>query len=228
MIEQKDSEILELAGFADRNRKAREVYSEPIFVQVNSKLAAYTIPGMRSEGTTYDVPTYSALKGAMDSIYKHVGMEAIPTAVYIHSPIKKTRILLRNIENIEGMRSRECLTDVCYTVVVRIVRMDNMALESNLTVQYRNFLEYASDSCGMGYPYLGVMETPMYFHPVTEAEIIPTLPITSDLCNMPLTPDYTNKIEPDLVCRHLRIENGVIDFTKGEYFRCYGYSECAG
>lgn len=194
MIEQKDSEILELAGFADRNRKAREVYSEPIFVQVNSKLAAYTIPGMRSEGTTYDVPTYSALKGAMDSIYKHVGMEAIPTAVYIHSPIKKTRILLRNIENIEGMRSRECLTDVCYTVVVRIVRMDNMALESDLTVQYRNFLEYASDSCGMGYPYLGVMETPMYFHPVTEAEIIPTLPITSDLCNMPLTPDYTNKI----------------------------------
>ena len=101
MIEQKDSEILELAGFADRNRKAREVHSEPIFVQVNSKLAAYTIPGMRSEGTTYDVPTYSALKGAMDSIYKHVGMEAIPTAVYIHSPIKKTRILLRNIENIE-------------------------------------------------------------------------------------------------------------------------------
>ena len=52
MIEQKDSEILELAGFADRNRKAREVHSEPIFVQVNSKLAAYTIPGMRSEGTT--------------------------------------------------------------------------------------------------------------------------------------------------------------------------------
>lgn len=183
---------------------------------------------MRSEGTTYDVPTYSALKGAMDSIYKHVGMEAIPTAVYIHSPIKKTRILLRNIENIEGMRSRECLTDVCYTVVVRIVRMDNMALESDLTVQYRNFLEYASDSCGMGYPYLGVMETPMYFHPVTEAEILPTLPITSDLCNMPLTPDYTNEFEPDLVCRHLRIENGVIDFTKGEYFRCYGYSECAG
>lgn len=54
------------------------------------------------------------------------------------------------------------------------------------------------------------------------------LPITSDLCNMPLTPDYTNEFEPDLVCRHLRIENGVIDFTKGEYFRCYGYSECAG
>lgn len=115
-----------------------------------------------------------------------------------------------------------------HDLVVRIVRMDNMALESDLTVQYRNFLEYASDSCGMGYPYLGVMETPMYFHPVTEAEILPTLPITSDLCNMPLTPDYTNKFEPDLVCRHLRIENGVIDFTKGEYFRCYGYSECAG
>ena len=182
MIEQKDSEILELAGFADRNRKAREVHSEPIFVQVNSKLAAYTIPGMRSEGTTYDVPTYSALKGAMDSIYKHVGMEAIPTAVYIHSPIKKTRILLRNIENIEGMRSRECLTDVCYTVVVRIVRMDNMALESDLTVQYRNFLEYASDSCGMGYPYLGVMETPMCFHPVTEAEILPTSHLICATC----------------------------------------------
>ena len=43
MIEQKDSEILELAGFADRNRKAKEVHSEPIFIQVNSKLAAYTI-----------------------------------------------------------------------------------------------------------------------------------------------------------------------------------------
>lgn len=176
----------------------------------------------------FNVPTYSALKGAMDSIYKHVGMEAIPSAVYIHSPVKKTRILLRNIENIGRIRSRECLTDVCYTVAVRIVRMDNMHAENSLTEQYRNFLEYVSDSCGMGYPYLGVMETPMYFHPIKEAEILPTLSITADLCNMPLTPDYTNKFEPDLVCRHLRIENGVIDFTKGEYFRCYGYSECTG
>ena len=65
-------------------------------------------------------------------------MEAIPTAVYIHSPIKKTRILLRNIESVEGMRSRECLTDVCYTVVVRIVRMDNMSIQINSAMAQRN------------------------------------------------------------------------------------------
>jgi len=32
---------------------------------------------------------------------------------------------------------------------------------------------------------------------------------------------YTKPKDPDLVCRHLTIENGIIDFTKGEYFHCY-------
>ena len=35
------------------------------------------------------------------------------------------------------------------------------------------------------------------------------------------TEDYTKPKDPDLVCRHLTIENGIIDFTKGEYFHCY-------
>ena len=68
----------------------------------------------------------------------------------------------------------------------------------------------------------------MYFHPITEMEIKPTQPITRDLGFMPLTPDYTKKYDPDLVCRHLTIENGVIEYTKGDWFRCYESSVSAG
>ena len=36
------------------------------------------------------------------------------------------------------------------------------------------------------------------------------------------------KYDPDLVCRHLTIENGVIEYTKGTWFRCYESSVSAG
>ena len=231
IIQQNSNEIMELASLANDNIKPTYVYPEPILLQLTSKLASYTIPGMRMESTTYDVPTYSALKGALDSIYKHKGAEAIPTAVYIHSPIKKTRIPLRNItgkdvqQDIRGMRSRECLTDVCYTVVVYIVAMSNMRNPYGLKEHYDKFLEYASGSCGMGFPFLGVMETPMYFRVVLENEIPPTQPITLDLGYMPLMSNYTAKRDPALICRHLQIENGVVDYTKGEKFCCYGHSK---
>ena len=65
--------ILELASLVSRSKKLVKVYPVPILLEVNSLLASYTIPGMRVEGTTYDVPTFSALKGAMESIYKHPG-----------------------------------------------------------------------------------------------------------------------------------------------------------
>ena len=233
IIRQDFDNIMELASLTNDNIKPTCVYPKSILLQLTSKLASYTIPGMRMESTTYDVPTYAALKGAIDAIYKHKGAEAIPTAVYIHSPIKKTRIPLRNItgkdvqQDIRGMRSRECLTDVCYTVVVYIVAMSNMRNPNGLKEHHDKFLEYASGSCGMGFPYLGIMETPAYFHTVTEEEIPPTQPITLDLGYMPLASNYTMKRNPDLICRHLQIENGVVDYTKGEKFCCYGHSKCA-
>lgn len=226
-LNQYNDNILMLAELANKTIKPVQVYPETILLEVNSKIASYTIPGMRVESTTYDVPTYSALKGALDSIYKHKGAEAIPTAVYIHSPIQKTRMPLRNLKKIEGLRSRECLTDVCYTIVVHIVQMNNMRMEAGLEKHYHKFLECASGSCGMGFPFLGIMETPMYFRLVTDDKIRDTQPISKDLGFMPLTPDYTKKNDPNLICRHLSIENGVIDYTKGELIYCYESSKRA-
>lgn len=58
---------MELASLVSRSKKPVKVYPVPILLEVNSLLASYTIPGMRVEGTTYDVPTFSALKGAGQS-----------------------------------------------------------------------------------------------------------------------------------------------------------------
>ena len=126
------------------------------------------------------------------------------------------------------MRSRECLTNVRYTIVAYLVETDNMRNPNGLTWHFKDFLQYAKNSCGREFPYLGTMEAPMYFHPITDMEIKPTQPITRDLGFMPLTPDYTKKYDPDLVCRHLTIENGVIEYTKGNCFRCYESSVSAG
>lgn len=227
-VKQSSDKILELASLVSRSKKPVKVYPVPILLEVNSLLASYTIPGMRVEGTTYDVPTFSALKGAMESIYKHPGAEMIPTAVFIHSPIKKERMLLRNEKHFGGMRSRECLTNVRYTIVAYLVETDDMRNPNGLTWHFKDFLQYAKNGCGREFPYLGTMEAPMYFRPITEMEIKPTQPIARDLGFMPLTPDYTKKYDPDLVCRHLTIENGVIEYTKGAWFRCYESSVSAG
>lgn len=63
---------------------------------------------------------------------------------------------------------------------------------------------------------------------LVKTTMMPVEPITRDLGFMPLTPDYTKKYDPDLVCRHLTIENGVIEYTKGDWFRCYESSVSAG
>ena len=167
-VKQSSDKILELASLVSRSKKPVKVYPVPILLEVNSLLASYTIPGMRVEGTTYDVPTFSALKGAMESIYKHPGAEMIPTAVFIHSPIKKERMLLRNEKHFGGMRSRECLTNVRYTIVAYLVETDDMRNPNGLTWHFKDFLQYAKNGCGREFPYLGTMETPMYFRPITE------------------------------------------------------------
>lgn len=66
--------IMENAELINRNHKAIRVYPKPIILEVDSKFAGFTIPGMRVEGVTYEVPTFSALKGAIDAIYWHPGV----------------------------------------------------------------------------------------------------------------------------------------------------------
>lgn len=209
------------AELINRNHKAIRVYPKPIILEVDSKFAGFTIPGMRVEGVTYEVPTFSALKGAIDAIYWHPGVETIPTAVYIHNPIKKERITQNGYNEGRGQRSRECLVNVRYTIIVYLVQMNTMQEGMNLDKYYEMLTKYINGGCGNKVPYLGIAMDPMNFKLINSDDIKPTQPFNEDLGFMPFTEDYTKPKDPDLVCRHLTIENGIIDFTKGEYFHCY-------
>lgn len=213
--------IMENAELINRNHKAIRVYPKPIILEVDSKFAGFTIPGMRVEGVTYEVPTFSALKGAIDAIYWHPGVETIPTAVYIHNPIKKERITQNGYNEGRGQRSRECLVNVRYTIIVYLVQMNTMQEGMNLDKYYEMLTKYINGGCGNKVPYLGIAMDPMNFKLINSDDIKPTQPFNEDLGFMPFTEDYTKPKDPDLVCRHLTIENGIIDFTKGEYFHCY-------
>ena len=135
--------IMENAELINRNHKAIRVYPKPIILEVDSKFAGFTIPGMRVEGVTYEVPTFSALKGAIDAIYWHPGVETIPTAVYIHNPIKKERITQNGYNEGRGQRSRECLVNVRYTIIVYLVQMNTMQEGMNLDKYYKMKAEKA-------------------------------------------------------------------------------------
>ena len=213
--------IMENAELINRNHKAIRVYPKPIILEVDTKFAGFTIPGMRVEGVTYEVPTFSALKGAIDAIYWHPGVETIPTAVYIHNPIKKERITQNGYNEGRGQRSRECLVNVRYTIIVYLVQMNTMQEGMNLDKYYEMLTKYINGGCGNKVPYLGIAMDPMNFKLINSDDIKPTQPFNEDLGVMPFTEDYTKPKDPDLVCRHLTIENGIIDFTKGEYFHCY-------
>lgn len=91
----------------------------------------------------------------------------------------------------------------------------------NLDKYYEMLTKYINGGCGNKVPYLGIAMDPMNFKLINSDDIKPTQPFNEDLGFMPFTEDYTKPKDPDLVCRHLTIENGIIDFTKGEYFHCY-------
>ena len=47
--------IIENAELINSNHKAIRVYPKPIILEVDSKFAGFTIPGMRVEGVTYEL-----------------------------------------------------------------------------------------------------------------------------------------------------------------------------
>lgn len=135
--------------------------------------------------------------------------------------IKKERITQNGYNEGRGQRSRECLVNVRYTIIVYLVQMNTMQEGMNLDKYYEMLTKYINGGCGNKVPYLGIAMDPMNFKLINSDDIKPTQPFNEDLGFMPFTEDYTKPKDPDLVCRHLTIENGIIDFTKGEYFHCY-------
>lgn len=100
-------------------------------VRIQARFACFTIPQLRAEGMTYDIPTPSALSGVMHSAHPERNVNWVPVAFCLLAPVKKYSMGGTEHANISSgvgpvgranqIRQREFLRDVDYAVWYRAV-----------------------------------------------------------------------------------------------------------
>ena len=102
-----------------------------ISVRARGPIACFTIPQLRAETMTYDIPTPSALSGLMHRAYSEKNVNWIPIGFCLLAPVQKTFVsvvehgAVKNgfgrAEKANQIRQRECLLDVDYAIWYRAI-----------------------------------------------------------------------------------------------------------
>ena len=113
------SNIIDAANMLSQHNRAVKVDPNYMVIRITGEHASFSVPGTRAESVTYDVPTFAALKGAIDNAYWHPGIETIPAVLYVHNKIIKRRVTVNGSNDMvsRNQRSIECLEDVNYSEV---------------------------------------------------------------------------------------------------------------
>ena len=61
------SNIIDAANMLSRHNRAVKVDPNYMVIRITGEHASFSVPGTRAESVTYDVPTFAALKGAIDN-----------------------------------------------------------------------------------------------------------------------------------------------------------------
>ena len=68
-----------------------------IKMEVWGEYACFTRPEMKVERVSYDVPTPSAARGMVESVYYHPGLKWYVDKIYVCKPIRFTNILRNEV-----------------------------------------------------------------------------------------------------------------------------------
>ena len=68
-----------------------------IKMEVWGEYACFTRPEMKVERVSYDVPTPSAARGMVESVYYHPGLKWHVDKIYVCKPIRFTNILRNEV-----------------------------------------------------------------------------------------------------------------------------------
>ena len=128
--------------------------------------ACWTIPQLRSEPHTYDVPTPSGIQGALESVYWKPEMQWVIQTIFVLAPIKRATMRVNHVEkpaaktgqDVTEARTQRRITylrDVDYLIEARVAGDDP---GKHLNIAQRRLER------GQWYrrPYLGMAEFPAH------------------------------------------------------------------
>lgn len=209
-----------------------------IKMEVWGEYACFTRPEMKVERVSYDVPTPSAARGMVESVYYHPGLKWHVDKIYVCKPIRFTNILrnevaskisVRNVlteangkkrsyidRNADiQQRATTMLRNVHYVIEAHF-DMTDKANPSDNPGKFQDIVKRRLRS-GQAYmqPYLGCRECTAHFR-LWEGGDIPTIDETRDLGYMLYDMEYSDPENIQPMFFRAQMVHGVIDLTDCE------------
>lgn len=209
-----------------------------IKMEMWGEYACFTRPEMKVERVSYDVPTPSAARGMVESVYYHPGLKWHVDKIYVCKPIRFTNILrnevaskisARNVlteangkkrsyidRNADiQQRATTMLRDVHYVIEAHF-EMTDKANPSDNPGKFQDIVKRRLRS-GQAYmqPYLGCRECTAHFR-LWEGGDIPTIDETRDLGYMLYDMEYSDPENIQPMFFRAQMVHGVIDLTDCE------------
>lgn len=209
-----------------------------IKMEVWGDYACFTRPEMKVERVSYDVPTPSAARGMVESVYYHPGLKWHVDKIYVCKPIRFTNILrnevaskisARNVLTEANGKKRSYIdrnTDIqqrattmlrnVHYVIEAHFEMTDQANPSDNPGKFQDIVKRRLRS-GQAYmqPYLGCRECTAHFR-LWEGGDIPTIDETRDLGYMIFDMDYSDLENIQPMFFRAQMVHGVIDLTDCE------------
>ena len=212
-----------------------------IKMEVWGDYACFSRIELKIERVSYDVPTPSAARGIIESIFYHPGLKWHIDKVYIMSPIRFTSIRCNEVKSkisaskimkeangketsyidrnkdIE-QRATLMLRDVHYVIEAHF-EMTDRANASDNPGKFQDIIKRRLRK-GQAYsqPYLGMRQCTAHFG-MWEGGEIPTIPETRDLGFMIFDMDYSDPNDIQPMFFRAKLENGVLDLTDCEVMK---------
>lgn len=209
-----------------------------IKMEVWGEYACFTRPEMKVERVSYDVPTPSAARGMVESVYYHPGLKWHVDKIYVCKPIRFTNILRNEVAS--KISARNVLTEAngkkrsyidrnadiqqrattmlrnVHYVIEAHFEMTDKANPSDNPGKFQDIVKRRLRS-GQAYmqPYLGCRECTAHFR-LWEGGDIPTIDETRDLGYMLYDMDYSDPENIQPMFFRAQMVHGVIDLTDCE------------
>lgn len=207
-------------------------------MEVWGDYACYSRAELKTERYSYDVPTPSAARGMIESVYYHPGLRWTIDRIYVMKPIQFTNLRRNEVKskilasailseaNGKGasaidrgadiqQRAATMLRDVHYVIEAHF-DMTEQANPSDNPGKFQDIIKRRlRRGQAFSQPYLGTRECTAHFG-LWEGGEIPTIAETRDLGWMLYDLDYSDLSNIQPMFFHARMENGVIDLTDCE------------
>jgi CRISPR-associated protein Cas5d len=156
---------------------------EPYWIRFYGRKACFTNPAFRAEGTTYDVPTPSAIRGMIDSIFWKPEFHWEIREIRVMKPIQSYIMTVNGFGNFNTMEDMQkhmtFLYDVEYEISADLVLHD----ENNDMMKYHAmFLDRLNHGRCRKRPWFGISDCPCLFEPVGKHK--QPIDLTKDFGNM--------------------------------------------